>query len=324
MERQPVLFVRVKDSKKARLLNGKLQILVDDSADSNEKGSSVSSKDNGNSKFIPEVEYLKQLSGSSSGSGSNSLGSTPNSNTCCHHHTTCASMAAAATANTSTQSLLSKNDNNMTTSTNMTEDNNLDIGKIEESLNSMEYFEQVLDSKTPLVDLFTHKGVYLSSACSCEDGNCPCLNCLIHRNEDELNSYIRQSGIPLTNVGEAEYKNELMECTTSNCACTAVDCLCQDCIVHPTEIISIDKILLNGLLHMTLRRKTVIKFKNKLIPSQYWWDFLIGKTVKLQEGDLESIDIIGWFDSLINKYPMELLDASDMESNNYHQRFYVI
>ena len=61
-----------------------------------------------------------------------------------------------------------------------------------------------LDSEahnTSMVELFTHKGVYLSTQCSCDEGNCSCVNCLIHRKEEELESYIQQSGVPLSTIG---------------------------------------------------------------------------------------------------------------------------
>ena len=193
-----------------------------------------------------------------------------------------------------------------------------------------ELFNDIFDPKNDTVDIFTHKGIYLSADCSCADDQCQCLNCLIHRNEDELTSYIQKSGVPLTSLQPSDTKdiNEVEKpttCSNTSCNCTLTDCNCADCFVHPTEIIPFEKFYYHGILNSKLRRKTIIKYNNKLIPSEYWWNFLVVKIPTMDDSELESIDMKSWFDKLLNSYKNELLDANteDFPFNDL-EGFYVI
>ena len=198
------------------------------------------------------------------------------------------------------------------------------------SMNGSELFNDIFDPKNDTVDVFTHKGIYLSADCSCADDKCQCLNCLIHRNEDELTSYIQRSGVPLTSLHSSDDDIDNREeipttCSNSSCNCTLTDCNCADCFVHPTEIIPFEKFYFHGILNCKLRRKTIIKYNNKLIPSEYWWNFLAVKVPTMADSELESIDMKNWFDKLLTSYQNELLDAhTDDFPFNDLEGFYVI
>ena len=198
---------------------------------------------------------------------------------------------------------------------------------VTESVKRNEYcnfLNEVFDPKNSSVDLYTHKGVYLGADCSCKDDECLCLNCLLHRKEDELDLYIQNSGIPLTSL-----KNNLDELPTScpslNCSCTMVDCACIKCPLHPTEIGPFEKFYCKGLLNLRIRRKTLVKFKGKLIPSDYWWDLINVKIPLMTEQQLECIDLKSWFNDLWSTYKNHFLDA---ETENFPysnlEGFYVL
>ncbi|QLG74467.1 hypothetical protein HG535_0G03500 [Zygotorulaspora mrakii] len=168
----------------------------------------------------------------------------------------------------------------------------------------------ILNQK-PMVELLTHKGLYLSTQCSCADDSCLCANCLLHRNEQELSSYIQQSGVPLTNLGEAQLANSVKEPECAeNCRCSDIECACHDCLDHPTDILSFNRLLFNGILNVPLKRKTVINYKGRLIPSHYWWDFLKFQVPLMTASQLDTLDMIAWFDSIISTYPLQLMDAN--------------
>ncbi|SMN21771.1 similar to Saccharomyces cerevisiae YMR021C MAC1 Copper-sensing transcription factor involved in regulation of genes required for high affinity copper transport [Maudiozyma saulgeensis] len=198
------------------------------------------------------------------------------------------------------------------------------------SMTGSELFTDIFDPKNDTVDVFTHKGIYLSADCSCADDQCQCLNCLIHRNEDELTSYIQKSGVPLTSLHGSDVEADNIEekpttCSNSTCNCTLTDCNCADCFVHPTEIIPFEKFYFHGILNCKLRRKTIIKYNNKLIPSEYWWNFLVVKVPTMSDMELEAIDMKNWFDKLLSSYQNELLDAhTDDFPFNDLEGFYVI
>ncbi|EDO16806.1 hypothetical protein Kpol_1056p6 [Vanderwaltozyma polyspora DSM 70294] len=166
-----------------------------------------------------------------------------------------------------------------------------------------------------VVDLLTHRGLYLSSTCTCPDDNCRCVNCLVHRNENELNSYIQKSGVPLTHFGEAHLTNTMLEDCCYGCQCTPEDCQCNDCLVHGTEILSFDKLLFYGILNVPLRRKSMIKFKKTLIPSKFWWDFLKLQVPLMTEQQLESLDMLSWFENIIETYKEDLQNSSAYSSS---------
>lgn len=189
------------------------------------------------------------------------------------------------------------------------------------SHNDISSIQAMLNQK-PMVELLTHKGLYLSTQCSCADDSCLCGNCLLHRNEDELNSYIEQSGVPLTNLGEARLANSEGEAHCgSNCKCKPDECLCDDCLEHPTEIISFNRFLFHGILNVHLKRKTIINFKGRLIPSQYWWDFLKFQVPLMSDIQLDSLDIIVWFESIISTYSSQLVDVNAFNAETTQAMF---
>ncbi|CCD24267.1 Mac1p NDAI_0C06080 [Naumovozyma dairenensis CBS 421] len=373
MERQPILFVKIKHAEKARMIDGKLQILINGKGDDTESNNFNEEKDShleDGKKFISETEFLQKISkkpeGNTSSCPSSSIRSenqqlkstslSPPMSTCCGSS---ASIGTGVDSKLNSVTSWTSNDLSTPTTTSSESFNDLKPNTTAASLindshhplklegstldDLLEENQNTNNNKRPCtmrnknnsndnninimndetVDLFTHEGIFLSSNCSCPDDNCQCLNCLIHRNEEELNSYIINSGVPLKNVGEAKMKDQLMDCSTADCKCTAIDCLCDDCFIHPIEIVSFEKLLINGLLHFTFTRKTMIKYKGKFIPSQYWWDFIVGKLLHMSEQELESIDILGWFDNIIAKYNTELIEVNDFEKLNL-QGLYVI
>ncbi|SCW04518.1 LAFE_0H15302g1_1 [Lachancea fermentati] len=169
-----------------------------------------------------------------------------------------------------------------------------------------------------IVELFTHKGIYLSTQCTCEDNKCNCENCLIHRKEEELQSYIQQSGVPLSNLGNGRVSYPDVEPSSGAFMCkgAAVDCNTEGCLFHPDQVISLTRLLLYGILNTRFTRKSVIKYKNKLIPSKYWWNFLKLEIPSMSFSQLESLDIIHWFDGIIEAYGAHMVNDAVSGSLN--------
>ncbi|KAL3233738.1 Metal-binding activator 1 [Nakaseomyces bracarensis] len=165
----------------------------------------------------------------------------------------------------------------------------------------------------------TKRGVYLSTECTCSETSCACSNCLIHRTEEELNRYIEQSGIPLTNLLKKNSESnspELEEIQTkSACKCKPEECSCEGCLLHATVIIPFQRIIINGLLNIQFTKKTLIKYKKKLISYKYWWDFLTVYVPYFPNENLEGLDIIEFFDNIIINYQDALPDAAETERN---------
>ncbi|AGO10510.1 AaceriABR058Cp [[Ashbya] aceris (nom. inval.)] len=181
-------------------------------------------------------------------------------------------------------------------------------------------------SSPHVVEPYTYKGVYLSTQCSCDDSNCQCANCLIHRKEEELDQFIRQSGVPLTSVDLDERKPlEPARCCSdkafellgdgyvakenTGCICSPVSCMCKDCEIHTEEVVSMNKLLLHGILNTPLKRKMAIQYKGKLINSKFWWDILYLQCSVAREPQLEALDLLQWFDNIIETHGAALPDA---------------
>lgn len=221
-----------------------------------------------------------------------------------------------------------ENNNNNTISSNAsynTQNNNGDNStdkircSVESNSGAIDTFpeEAMLTDNDYMVELLTHRGLYLSSKCACPADNCQCSNCLIHRTEFEIDKYVEQSGVPLTHFGDdGSVLNTMIEDCTNNCQCTPEDCQCMDCSVHSIEIINFDRLLLYGILNTPLRRKSVIRYKSKLIPSKYWWDFFKLQIPLMTEGQLESLNIITWFENICSTYKDELANSSSTRSNS--------
>ncbi|AAS50828.2 ABR058Cp [Eremothecium gossypii ATCC 10895] len=176
------------------------------------------------------------------------------------------------------------------------------------------------------VEPYTYKGVYLSTQCSCDDSACQCANCLIHRKEEELDQFIRQSGVPLTSVDLEDRKPaEAGACCgdrasgllgydyaaneRTSCACSPVSCMCKDCEIHAEEVVSMNRLLLHGILNTPLKRKMSIQYKGKLINSKFWWDILYLQCAVAREPQLEALDLLQWFDNIIETHGAALPDA---------------
>lgn len=377
MTAQPILFVKARQTKKAMLVDGKLNIIMDeqnnieqnntlqklDNLENNDDDANDSSiDDNERAKrrlnsmtYMSEKDYIMKHGNESQSSGLTSLSGNVNmtsnmapvkrelSNTlgvgndnkrkCCDPNHIRQLPDILSEDNSKVQSLFgnpffgndfSTTDVSPTTSISTT---NISNHTNSPSLAASELFTDIFDPKNDTVDMFTHKGIYLSADCSCNDDDCSCLNCLIHRNEEELNKYIQNSGVPLTNLRSSDFEIEEKPspCCSSGCNCTLTECSCVDCTVHPTEIMPFEKFYFKGILNVKLRRKTVIKYNNKLIPSKYWWNFLTVKIPSMTDAQLESIDMKNWFDKLLTSHHNELLDAqTDDFPFNDLEGFYVI
>lgn len=296
MNKQPILFLRTIRMQKAVLIDGKLKIIVE------EDGSSGGTTEDGKPvyRYISEKEFLRQ----------NSVAlKNPNATTEC----SCNHVTEKNTIEATPEPKLELNEN--------------DIWKNAHGNSSAPMMDQAqiddYQSGKPMFELLTHRGIYLSTQCSCKDGNCQCSNCLLHRNEEELNTYIQRSGVPLTNVGEATLASNTTMPHTNNCKCSAEECQCEECLEHPTEIIAFNRILFHGILNMPLKRKTIINFKGRLIPSQYWWDFLKLQVPLMAEAQLDYIDVTNWFEKIISVYDSQLLDASNFHLDVVNSMFNV-
>ncbi|CAL9735968.1 metal-binding activator 1 [Monosporozyma servazzii] len=333
MDAQPIIFIKVKQTQKAMVVDGKLKIIIKDSA---KEGDSV--------KYISEKEFLRNISAQPM-KGIEGVKTTKQSNNspvvdsrlqtndpankskCCDlNHITktpspqdimnhCPNMSSVVSPPSTIESVTSNSSSEVSTP----------LSKMEMTSHSSS--NEDLDSKKLSVDVFTHKGLYLSSDCSCPENGCECLNCLIHRNDDELNKYIMQSGVPLTNIIDLSKPGpeDIIDCSNSDCQCSLIDCTCQSCSIHPTEIIPFERFFYQGLNNMVLRRKTIINFKNKLVPSEYWWDFLTVELPSVNMETLETIDLKDYFEKLLAKYSGEFLSAdSGWGLLNDLEGFYVI
>lgn len=270
MNKQPILFLRTIRMQKAVLIDGKLKIIVE------EKGPDPADEGKPAYKYVSEKEFLKQ--------SSISLGDAQDSCGC--------SCNGKQTVKAETDSG-AKND-----------------GWVE----GLPMDQAAPDGPSylngkPMFELLTHRGLYLSTQCSCKDGNCQCANCLLHRNEEELNSYIQRSGVPLTNMGEAPLAHQSTIACANSCKCSAEECQCQDCLEHPTEIINFNRFVFVGMLNVNLKRKTIINYKGRLIPSQFWWDFLKHQVPLMSESQLDNLEINSWFDKIVATYDSQLVDT---------------
>lgn len=168
-----------------------------------------------------------------------------------------------------------------------------------------------LDSRKLSVNTVAPKEPLLHSNCNWPEKDCECINCLIHRTDEEINNYLTQSGVRLPKILDLSKPTpyEITKCSDPNCQCSLTDCVCDACSVHPTEIIPFERFYYQGFNNITLRRKTIIKYKQKLIPSQYWWDFLTIRLPSTNIDILETIDLKDYFEELIEKHQDEFLNS---------------
>ncbi|CCF55653.1 hypothetical protein KAFR_0A02150 [Kazachstania africana CBS 2517] len=297
MNAQPIIFVRAKQTEKATLVDGKLNIIIQNK---NEKETGKEKViDVNNIKCISENEFLKRHSNYTKNVSENATICALNEkgeSKCCSankENVLSDSINFADLTPLDSQTFSSMSSSNSSSDTDILSD--------------------IFDPDKSSFDILTHKGIYLSTDCTCEDEKCQCLNCLIHRNEDEITSFIQQSGIPLTNLGspKRDAENIPESCTIASCSCTPQDCLCDSCTTHPAEIIPFEKFFFKGLLNINLRKKTIIKYKGKLIPSAYWWNLLHDQVSQMTEQSLENLNILERFDEIVESNNVQLLN-SDM------------
>ncbi|CAI4047972.1 hypothetical protein SKDZ_13G1530 [Saccharomyces kudriavzevii ZP591] len=343
MNHQPILFVRASAVRKARMINGKLHILMEEGCTAHEPKDISTFTDDGN-RYITEMEFLRKHSPMAPATGTIS----PESSKSSSSNEKKGSIQADQEPIRHMSNCCKKNKGH----------NSVPNGKIDKvpsgdiftpygSLESASTFNDMLqenynaaapevhDSSETLtpqsttnvsaphasdiaakVEVLTHKGIFLSTQCSCEDESCPCVNCLIHRSEEELNSYIEQSGVPLTNMGEAQITDKMMDylddckCSNKECLCPPDNCTCDGCFSHSANVIPFEKFFFYGILNARLTRKTQIKFKGKLVPSKYWWDFLKLQVPLMTDAQLELLDIHAWFQKLVSNYAPHLNDVN--------------
>ena len=345
MNQQPILFVRASAVRKARMINGKLHILMEEGCTAHEPKDISTFTDDGN-KYITEMEFLRKHSPNAPATGTISPESTKSSSSNENKESTQVQQEPVRHFSTCCK----KNKlHNQASNNKMDKEPSGDIFTPYGPLESASTFDDILqddyDNSVPSVhdssgtltpqsataaavpqpsdiaskvEVLTHKGIFLSTQCSCEDEHCPCVNCLIHRSEEELNSYIEQSGVPLTNIGEAQITDKMMDylddckCSNKECVCPPDNCTCDGCFSHSTNIISFEKFFFYGILNTRLTRKTQIKFKGKLVPSKYWWDFLKLQVPLMTDAQLELLDIHAWFQKLVSSYAPHLSDANTL------------
>ncbi|AJS77197.1 Mac1p [Saccharomyces cerevisiae YJM1133] len=343
MNQQPILFVRASAVRKARMTNGKLHILMEEGCTAHEPKDISSFTDDGN-KYITETEFLRKHPPKAPATGTISPDSTKSSSSSekkersrlqqepIRHFSNCCkkdkSQNPASNGKTnkapsddiftpygSLESTSAFNDilqENYNSSVPGAHDSSETLTPQSTTTTAAPHSSDVASK----IEVLTHKGIFLSTQCSCEDESCPCVNCLIHRSEEELNSYIQQSGVPLTNIGEAQITDKMMDylddckCTDKECICPPDNCTCDGCFSHSTNIIPFEKFFFYGILNARLTRKTQIKFKGKLVPSKYWWDFLKLQVPLMTDAQLELLDIHAWFQKLVSNYAPHLSDAT--------------
>ncbi|GMM58158.1 Mac1 protein [Maudiozyma humilis] len=351
---QPVLFVRARQTKKAMLVDGKLSIIMDGAANGSDSAANASSAgvDPAGSTTMSEREFLRSQGARPAvkrEAPANDSACGPVCNTpmrgapgakrkCCDpHHVpgtvgTPQSESHLPPVQESQTDLLSDALANPLANPldTMVSPGSGSVGSVGSASGTSGTSASAVPDIFDTVDIFTHKGIYLSADCSCPDDSCQCINCLIHRNEDELSQYIQSTGVPLTSLrgslGETSPKDSLaVPCSNAACECTLADCACADCYVHPTEIIPFERFYYHGVLNTRLRRKTIVRYNNKLVPSEYWWEFLTVQVPAMQDAQLEALDLRDWFDKLLKSHAHELLDAHTEEFPfNDLEGFYVI
>ncbi|CCK73067.1 Mac1p KNAG_0M02140 [Huiozyma naganishii CBS 8797] len=333
MEAQPVIYIRAKQTQKAMIVDGKLQIIVNGAAQDDVSPSELSDV-----AYVSETEFLRQHSAPTSSSNIANTGR-PGNKCCDPYHIVDGPNLAEMRSFTHLLDGNGPTDGSSPLSALQTPDSVeaavprvLQSGQPkrehsfdEEPLKSGGLVEHREDKN---VDVYTHRGIYLSSECSCEDDSCVCINCLIHRNEEELSMYIRQSGVPLTNLSEltkTTKMDEIASCSGPGCKCSPIECDCARCAVHPTELFPFERFYYRGLLNVTLKRKTVIQFQGKLVPSRFWWQFLTVEVPEMADDKRDSLNLHNWFEKLLHKHHSELLSAdSDWFLLNDLEGFYVI
>lgn len=300
-DRQPILFLRAIATKKALLVDGNLKIMV--TSESNTPNSEIKELSKNlprdSCAFVSEDEFLLK----------HSVGERPS---CCSSHEKINMDGFYEQSN-----LEEKFKNHFLTNSDASEPKRTDMQFPDDSV----------------VELFTQKGAFLSSSCECDENNCPCGNCLIHRKEEELEHYLQELNQPLIPLGNAHLMTYSKPGTHS--ANYFADHHSQSHENHSQpniynasgtgqikvkDIVSISELLVRGVLNYEWKRTTVINYKEKLIPSRYWWDFITAQIPIMTKNQLRYLDLLEWFDNLIRTYDSELLSYNEEdheETYNY-------
>ncbi|CDO94539.1 unnamed protein product [Kluyveromyces dobzhanskii CBS 2104] len=307
MNKQPVLFLRAIATKKALLVNGDLKIMV--TSESGTPNSEVAKRASDDKKFVSEHEFLL-----------NHIRIPPCSDcsTSIKHEndSACSSGLDGEPIGAKRMKFEGQQFPDLSNSVLLNANQH---GNVNPAVRST--------FQNSVVELFTQKGAYLSTTCSCDE-NCQCNNCLIHREEAELEKYLNELNQPLVNLGSAHiltgadksHPNQVTDFYPNSsenssmnplCLCEPEYCSCFNCEDHPEEIITLSDLLIHGILNYKWRQKMVIKYKNKLIHSKYWWQYLTVEIPSINEKGLRTINLIEWFDNLVSTYAVELPDAVD-------------
>ncbi|EJS42440.1 mac1p [Saccharomyces arboricola H-6] len=340
MNQQPILFVRAFAVRKARMINGKLHILMEEGCTVHEPKDISTFTGDGN-KYITEMEFLRKHSPKVPATGTISPGSIKSSSSnekkesnqiqadpvrhisnCCKKNKTYNSVSNDKVPSGEIFTPYGSLESASTLNDILQENYNATGTEAHESSETLTP-QSISAASAPQssdiaskVEILTHKGIFLSTQCSCKDESCPCVNCLIHRSEEELNSYIEQSGVPLTNMGEAQITDKMMDylddckCSNKECVCPPDNCICDGCFSHSENVVPFEKFFFYGILNVRLTRKSQIKFKGKLVPSKYWWDFLKLQVPLMTDAQLELLDIHAWFQKLVSSYAPHLCNAN--------------
>ncbi|CEP60828.1 Mac1p LALA0_S02e00540g [Lachancea lanzarotensis] len=299
MNKQPILFLRAQSTQKAFLVDGALKIVIED------KNAPLP---DGKVKLVSEKDYLMnhlKMSHPNDATGSQFL----------HTHTSqrsdnlkdetltepalwnLRSFADPIENKQHTHDTVLSNGDNRSFHANTCK--HTSVSQVDFQVNQ-DYSTAPEFQNNSFVELLTPKGVYLSTQCNCES-DCQCVNCLIHRKEEEIESYVKQSGVPLSNVGNGRISlpDEQFNPDTIVCKASSGNCYTDDCIDHPKEIVPFNKIILYGLLNVSLGPSSLIKYKNKLIPSKYWWGLIKEELPFMTPNQITKLDLIQWFEDIL-------------------------
>ncbi|SCU91988.1 LAFA_0F07184g1_1 [Lachancea sp. 'fantastica'] len=297
MNKQPILFLRAKSTQKAFLVDGALKIVVEDQN---------ASLPDGQIKLVSEKDYL--LNHLKTSHPNDALGQLPQAKTnhCCGSakNETNTEPELGWSPRTFTDNMEVKpqhHDLNLPIANNPKFSANKDPSATNLDFQARTEYETVSEfQNNSFVELLTPKGLYLSTQCNCES-DCQCVNCLIHRKEEEIESYVKQSGVPLSNVGNGRISlpDEHFNLDTVVCKASSGNCNAGDCLDHPKEIVPFNKIILYGLLNVPLGPSSLIKYKHKLIPSKFWWSLVKEELPFMTSNQISQLDLIQWFEDML-------------------------
>ncbi|SCU85274.1 LAMI_0C10682g1_1 [Lachancea mirantina] len=302
MDNQPILFMRAASTKKALLVGGALRIMTEDESLQNDKKYS----------YVSESEYLRKYAPRASPTtGLPTNGESYNY------------LERGSDIHAQVPSQLSSQVPEPQFRTKSCCSQKFNLVEAPRSLSNAtaelasEHFKEPVNDENSTVQLFTHKGLFLSTQCGCKDDSCFCDNCLLHRKEEEIESYISQSGVPLSTLGNGKvtYPEESVSDITFDCKDNSESCSTDLCLIHPQEVVPMNRLLLYGLFNTILKPKTLINYRQKLIPSKYWWSLLKEEVPAMSAAELSGLDILGSFDDILQTYGKWLPSEYDFKNS---------